>query len=124
MFQEPLTKGGAIPDAYIEAETPNGTRSLFLEVDLGTETLGIWRKKIENYLAFAKSGAFDREFHQPQFRVLVLAESERRIAHIRVAVSKITDKVFWFSRFAQIRREGFWATVWLRPTGDQLHSLL
>lgn len=113
-----------IPDAYVELETMQGIRSCFVEVDLGTEPQRIWTQKTTRYLHLALSGEFTRIFHQPQFRVLVIANSLRRLDSIRQTVSKSTDKMFWFSTFEMIQREGFWSTVWFRPTGDLRQSLL
>ena len=113
-----------IPDGLLVAKVPDGFRAMFLEVDLGTETHRVWRKKTESYLRFARSGEFERRFHFSQFRVLVVARSQVRTANIRSTISKLSDKISWFSTFEQIHRDGFWAPVWLRPTGEQVHSLL
>jgi hypothetical protein len=56
--------------------------------------------------------------------VLVIAPSERRAESIRKTVSKQTQKIFWFTTLEQIKREGFWSAVWLRPEGGQKLSLL
>jgi hypothetical protein len=124
-FTEPLTEANRlIPDGYFELQTPGGIRSAFLEVDLGSETLKIWEQKIRSYLQIAVSGEFTRLFRQPQFRVLVVANSERRQRSIRAAITKQTDKIFWLSDLETINRAGFWSAVWLRPKGGQMLSLL
>jgi hypothetical protein len=70
------------------------------------------------------SGKFPELLHQSKFRVLVIATTERRLRHIRGAIAKETDKIFWLSTFEQIKQRGFWSAVWLRPTGDQPLPLL
>jgi hypothetical protein len=75
-------------------------------------------------LQLAVSGEFPKRFRHPQFRVLVIANTERRLANIRSTVAKSTDKIFWFTTFESLNREGFWSPVWLRPAGDQRHSLI
>jgi hypothetical protein len=112
------------PDAYFELDAGPNARAMFLEVDLGTEALKEWQKKTASYLQLALSGEFLKRFRQPQFRVLVVANSEKRIANIRATIAKSTDKIFWFTTFNNIHRDGLWLPVWLRPTGDQRHSLL
>lgn len=112
------------PDAYFELETGPATRAMFLEVDRGTEALSVWRQKTNYYLHLAVSGEFQNRFHQPQFRALVVASSERRLLNIRATVLKSTDKIFWFTTSDDINRDGFWSPIWLRPTGDQRQSLL
>jgi hypothetical protein len=124
-FPEPLTKAiPLIPDGYFEFETPLGVRAAFLEVDCGTETLRVWAKKTNLYLQLAISGTFKKLFQQEQFRVLVVVSSERRLQTIRKTIATQTQKIFWLSTHEQIKREGFWSPVWLRPTGDQKLSLL
>lgn len=124
-FSEPLTKViSLIPDGYFEFETLLGVRAAFLEVDCGTETLKVWAKKTSLYLQLAISGTFKKLFQQEQFRVLIVAFSERRLQSIRKTIAKQTQKIFWLSTLEQINREGFWLPVWLRATGDLKLPLL
>lgn len=113
-----------IPDGYFELVTPSRTVCCFLEVDLGGETSSVWKSKIESYLNFAAIGEFEHQFQQPQFRVLIVTISDRRRDAIRTLSAKYTEKLFWFSTFIAINRDGFWSPVWMRPTGDQAQSLL
>jgi hypothetical protein len=124
-FAEPLTKSiPLIPDGYFEIETPLGVKPAFLEVDCGTETLKVWTKKTSLYLRLAIEGAFKKLFEHEQFRVLVVAPSERRLSSIRKTIAKQTHKIFWLTSLEQINREGFWSASWLRPEGDTRLSLL
>lgn len=111
------------PDGYCETASGQAVRAMFLEVDLGTEALSVWKQKTASYLQLAVSGEFIQRFRQPQFRVLVAVNSERRLANIRGIISKSTDKIFWLATLDSIRRDGLWSPVWLRPTGDQRLSL-
>lgn len=118
-FPEPLGRGIPLtPDGYFEVGTPEGVISSFLEVDLGTEGLAVWKKKIANYLQYATSGLFQEQFGQKQFRVLVIANSEHRLEAIRKVVRGITQKIFWFATLTAIRENGFWNAVWTRPADD------
>jgi hypothetical protein len=112
------------PDGYFELALSDSIRAMFLEVDLGTEALKVWQQKTASYLQLAVSGEFTQRFGQPQFRVLVVAGSEKRLANIRATVAKSTNKIFWLTTFDIIHRDGFWSPVWLRPTGGQRLSLL
>src|SRR5207302_2809480 len=109
-FSEPLTPGiRLIPDAYLELKTLTGISAAFLEMDLGTESRTVWKGKVENYLLYALSGQFEKEFRQDRFRVLVVAHSERRLRSIREAVAESTDKIFWFASLESIHRDGLFA---------------
>lgn len=124
-FHEPVLPGlRLIPDGYAEWQTPLGVLGAFIEVDLGHEGLTIWKEKVRNYLQLALSGECERRFSLDHFRVLVIAPSERRLRSIRTAVVAATQKIFWFASQETIRAEGFFASVWLRPTGDELKPLL
>jgi hypothetical protein len=113
-----------IPDAYIELETAAGVRAWFVEVDCGTETSRVWKKKAERYLAYAMTGAFTQSTGVSQFGVLVLAPSARRIRNIRSTVATVTSKLFWFAPFDVLTPQTFWSATWLRPVGDDQHSLV
>jgi hypothetical protein len=124
-FREPLTQAlPLIPDGYFELVVDGMTRPMFVEADLGTEALGVWQKKVQMYLQLALSGEFTKLFRQPQFRVLIVANTEKRLQHIRATVAKQTDKIFWLSTFEQIHERGFWSLIWLRPTGESGFSLI
>jgi protein involved in plasmid replication-relaxation len=112
------------PDGYFELVFGENLRAMFLEVDLATEALSVWKQKIAYYLQLAVTGEFQKRFRHAQFRVLVVANSDRRIAGLRATVAECTDKIFWFTTFEIINRDGFWSPVWLRPMGDQRHSLI
>ncbi len=124
-FHEPLLPGlRLIPDGYAEWQTPSGVVGAFLEIDLGHEGLTIWKEKVRNYLQLALSRECERRFSQHRFRVLVIAPSERRLRSIRTAVVSATQKLFWFASLEAIRADGFFAPVWLRPTGEERKPLL
>jgi hypothetical protein len=116
-FHEPLAAGlSLIPDGYVEFLTPEGVVGSFIEVDLGQEPLSIWKDKAKNYLQLALSGEYERQFRQPRFRVLALANSDRRLRSIRTAVRTITEKIFWFATLDAVDK--FFGPVWLRPVGE------
>ena len=118
-FHEPfVAELSLVPDGYVEFATPSCIDASFLEVDLGHEGLTVWKEKTRHYLQLALSGKFERQFKQSRFRVLVLANSERRLQSIRAAVAGVTEKIFWFATFNAVHGERFFGPVWLRPVGD------
>jgi hypothetical protein len=122
-FNEPIVSGlPLIPDGYVEFATPGGVSACFLEVDLGHESQTIWKRKAENYLELARSENFRKRFGQERFRVLVLANSERRLYSIRQTVAKITQKIFRFATLDAAGRE-FFGPIWLRPLDSQPTNL-
>jgi hypothetical protein len=123
-FTEPVIQDSRlIPDGYVEFSTPAGIDAAFIEVDLGHENLTIWKEKAKRYLQFAISGEFTRRFSQPRFRVLVLANSVRRMHSIRGAIAQMTEKIFWFAALEDARGDTFFGPVWLRPVGNSQQPL-
>jgi len=123
-FDQSLSKTIAlVPDGYCELELAATINPNFLEIDLGTEALAVWQRKTQLYLQFAVSGEFSKIFGQPQFRVLVIANSDHRARTIQATVANTTAKIFWFSSFESIHHAGFWSPIWFRPMGGQPRSL-
>jgi hypothetical protein len=123
-FKTPLSREAPIiPDAYTEITSSGGGRGVFVEVDLGTESLSVWDRKVRAYLAFARSGLFPRRFGVPTFGVLIVAASAERVRAIRSVVARHTDRLFWLGDLITTKSEGIWAPILLRPMGDQKHSL-
>ena len=124
-FREQLTPTLPLtPDGYFEVVMDGAIRPMFVEADLGSEALGIWQKKVQAYLQLALSGEFPKLFGEPQFRVLIVATTDKRLNNIRATVAKQTAKIFWLSTFSQIHEHGFWSPVWLRPDGETKLALL
>ena len=111
-----------IPDGYVEFRTPAGIAPCFLEVDLGHESLAVWKEKAQHYLQVALSGDFQKQFGHDRFRVLVLVNSERRMHSIRKTVAMVTQKIFRFATLESVK-DDFFTSVWRRPADNQLTPL-
>jgi hypothetical protein len=123
-FTKPIEPGiSLIPDGYAEMDASGKTLGAFLEVDLGHESHAIWRAKVNAYFQLGMSGNFEKDFGLPQFRVLVVTNSTRRMNSLRVATATMTEKIFWFATLNEAN-ESFWSPVWSRPKGEQRLSLL
>lgn len=123
-FIEPLAPHiRLIPDGYFELSRAGTIFPMFLEVDMATETLATFRGKCEIYLNIAISGQFQKMLGQSQFRVLVVASSEERLENLRRTVRKVTSKIFWFSTFEPIHKQGFFTDIWQRPDSVEKQGL-
>jgi len=124
-FREPLSPSVPLmPDGYAELVQSGVVHPMFVEVDRGTETSRVWRRKVELYLKFALNGDFERIFREKRFRVLVLLHSARRMEGIRRTVAERTEKLLWFSTQDQVVLKGLCGTIWLRPIGTERIPLL
>jgi hypothetical protein len=122
-FQKPLY-GTLIPDGFAEIDHLGKPLAVFLEVDRGSEGLEIWRAKVQAYLAYAASGSFSQQFGHPQFRTLVVTNSQSRVTALRIATAALTEKIFRFTTTERIEQETFWGTIWQKPNGDERLALL
>jgi hypothetical protein len=124
-FNEPIEpKAPLIPDAYLEVLTPTRVLAAFLEIDMGNEGRRVWKSKVDRYLRYAASGAFERQFGHPQFRVLVVTNSEARMRMIRSVIAQVTQKIFWISSLELLRADGLWSSSWFRPKDEEKQTLL
>lgn len=124
-FHQPLSPGRRfIPDAYLVLQTPTETFSAFLEIDLGHERRSVWQEKVRNYLQFAVSREYQKQFREQRFDVLVGTTTERRLASLRTTVLSRTEKIFWFTTLDEIRRDGLLGTIWRRPRGEERKPLI
>jgi hypothetical protein len=112
----PVPSISVIPDAQIESSA----QSFLLEMDLGTEALPVWSRKVTEYLKLAATGAFREIVSHPQFAVLVVTDTEERMHLLRRHIAKQTQKLFWFQTLSNIKRQGFWSAFWLRSEGSAL----
>ena len=123
-FPQPITPDlPLIPDGYVELGSLAGVIAAFLEVDLGNESLRVWHEKTRKYLQLAISGTYRRLSGGEHFRVLVAANSARRVESLRKAVSQQTEKVFRFTTLEEARTQ-FFGPVWKKPTGDRSEFLI
>jgi hypothetical protein len=124
LFDTPLTANThLISDGYFELHSGDAARGVFLEMDMGTETARIWKKKVVEYLLFAVSGGFQEHFRIPQFRVLVITTSAKRLQNLTRVISSITPKLFWLTTLEEFKMSGPWAPIWSRPADSNKHSL-
>jgi hypothetical protein len=124
-FHEPITKSiPLIPDGYVEFATPAGILAAFVEVDLGQERGPVWKDKASNYLRLALSGDFERLFGVNRFRVLVFANSERRLRSLRKTIAAVTQKLFWLTTLHAVHSQSLFSSVWYRPTGEIATALI
>lgn len=87
-----------IPDGYFVLQTPQGKRHFALELDRGTMDWKRFRAKIEGYMVYSESGAYNKRYGTNSLRVLTVTESERRLKNL-AALTKRTGGMsrFWFA---------------------------
>jgi len=113
-----------IPDGIVRFRTPAGEQVGCIEVDLGTESLRVWERKVELYLRLAISGEHSRILGGDRFRVLVLVNSKRRLEGLRAIIARSVGKLFWLTTLSEARQQKVWSHIWTRPRGANEQALL
>lgn len=113
------------PDAFFGIQSGRGKHIFFLEVDMGTETLSRFAEKVIAYKRYWKSHKYTEEYGFNHFRVLTVAESERRLKNLIQATGKAGGRqMFLFTTFAKIQRTSPLGSIWLSPHTNLPTSLL
>lgn len=95
-----------IPDSYFTIETPKGRASFFLEMDMGTMTLGRFQGKIRAYLAYLESKGYQQRYQTRSLRVLTVTTSLARAANLKASTEQIhSERLFWFTHREQVIAE-------------------
>lgn len=122
------------PDGTIVIKTRDGQLVLFfLECETGTNRLktvrhktGVFSGKIETYTAYRKSAAWHKDFPEfklNSFRVLVVSDSEEKIANrLSLARSMKKSDLFQFATIQQLAAASniFIELCWSTPVGQRV----
>ncbi len=124
-----------MPDAAFALER-NGSRSyFFVEVDRGTmpasrskSEQSSFRKKVLAYKAARDAGILCKRYEIPGFRVLVVAESERRLRSLRSAAASCFQRgestLFCFAVTEQLlQADGMLDCIWVTCAGTPVRPL-
>lgn len=103
-----------IPDSYFTLETPRGNTSCFLEMDMGTMTLGRFQMKIRAYHAYVLSGHYQSRYQTRSLRVLTVTNSTTRAENLKKSAEAIgAARLFWFTNKASVdSRTILHAPIW------------
>jgi len=116
------------PDGFFRLTIGGGVVAVFVEIDLGTESIQRrFKHKISTYRTYAKSGQFLSKFGQKRFRIMTVTTSERRIANLGLVAAEFNaSEVFWFTTRDQLLATGDFlsASIWQRPPSKAFEPFL
>lgn len=107
-----------VPDSYFVVELPDrGVSHFFLELDRGTMTTERFKTKIAGYVAYYKSGAYEKRYNAQGFRVLTVVDSDGtgRVENLVAQTETVSGigRRFWFARLSDVISESMLtAPVW------------
>lgn len=87
-----------VPDSYFVLDTPLGRAHFFLEVDRGTEKRTQFQAKIEAYLEYYASGAYETRYGTKSLRIVTVVPSPQRLLQLQDVTEAVSGKRrFWFA---------------------------
>lgn len=120
-----------LPDACFVIEMPEGELHFFLEFDRGAENLKFFKRKMDAYLTYFRSGKCNARYGMDKVRVLTVNEGgqtgvdRRRLVNLRRVTEEMGGRRrFWFSSLAEIvDKEVLSADIW-QVAGDSRVGIL
>jgi hypothetical protein len=115
-----------LPDAYFVVGIPSGELHFFVEYDRGDEPHKVFKKKLDAYWAYFRSGKCRARYGTGRIRVLTVTDGEknssesRRLINLRqLAKEQEEPGRFWFSDLGQVSSRDFLASsFWLHGDSD------
>lgn len=93
-----LEEAPILPDSYFTIVAKQRRHHFFLEVDRGTMPSARFRTKVLAYLAYHRSGGYERRYGTQSLRILTVVPGEKRLTQLRQATETAGgNNRFWFT---------------------------
>ena len=112
------------PDGYFRFRHKSRLYSFFVEVDLSTMSQQRFKNKLNDYIQFAHSGYYQKTFGVPDFRVLIIAPSDKRLKNLKNTAEDVTNKHFRFTTLNKLTIDNGFGPIWLRAGNNSLYPLI
>ena len=103
-----------VPDSYFALSTPYGSTHFLLELDRGTMTTKRFRTKVEAYMAYYRSGGYEKRYGARSLRMLTVTLSQRRLENLKAVTEEAGGtRWFWFGVLSELTPNAvFGESVW------------
>lgn len=105
-------RAAVVPDGYFKLQTSDDTYNFFLEIDKRTVTAESsvssrrdWSRKIKVYLAYYRSGGYERRYGTTDMRLLTVTTGDKRLSNLMEITGRIAgnqESRFWFTTFERV----------------------
>lgn len=121
-----------VPDSFFTILANERRYPFFLELDRGTMTLARFKNKVRAYLAYYKSGAYEKRYGLQSIRMLTIVSTKsqsggvKRLENLKAATEEITkERWFWFAPLAELTAENILKVpVWHQATQQETKALI
>lgn len=115
-----------VPDSYFSLRTPHGRAHFFLELDRGTMTTKRFKTKVAAYIAYQRSGGYERRYGTKSLRVLTVTLSENRLVNLKAATEDVGGtNWFWFAILSNLMPDAVLSSpVWQQAGSNGVKALI
>jgi len=115
-----------VPDSYFTIVANQRRYPLLLELDRGTMTVSRFQTKVLGYIAYYRSGEYERRYGVKSIRVLTVTLSEQRLKNLKKATEAVGGlEWFWFGVLSELTSDVILsAPVWWQATHEERKSLI
>jgi hypothetical protein len=115
-----------IPDAYFLLNLGQKRAHFFLELDQATMSNPRWKTRIRAYLAYVRSGKYQKRYQTTSLRVLTVTTTPKRLANLKATTVRAGGgEMFWFATWEQITSQDiFHGPIWLAGEDTPMRPLI
>ncbi len=115
-----------IPDAYFLLNLGERRAHFFLELDQATMSNPRWKTRIRAYLAYIRSGKYQKRYQTHSLRVLTVTTSEKRLANLKTTTMRAGGgDMFWFATSEEVfSKDIFHSPIWQAGEGTNRRPLI
>lgn len=115
-----------VPDGFFVVIANQRRYPCFVELDRGTMTLGRFKLKVSGYMAYQRTGGYERRYGLSSLRVLTVTTSERRLVNLKEATEQVKGQEwFWFGLLPELNYATVLnAPVWRIATKTERNALI
>ncbi|MBM3315922.1 hypothetical protein FJY71_08845, partial [candidate division WOR-3 bacterium] len=125
-------RAAVVPDGYFTLTDGRYRYHHLLEIDRATTTgqptvtgKRSWQLKVQTYLAYWRSGLYQKRYETTSYRVLTVTTGPTRLENLkRITEAAGGGSVFWFTTFGELARDTVIANpIWRVAGVAALHAL-
>ncbi|MCL5291217.1 MAG: replication-relaxation family protein [Actinobacteria bacterium] len=113
--EHPENRLPVYPDAFFGLQLEDGKSFFFIEVDMATEPLGRFRKKLVAYQQYWKSGQYRERYNYRNFRVLTVTTGPERMNNLLKVADSVGARNMFVFTVAELIPKDILGPIWFKP---------
>lgn len=121
-----------VPDSFFTIIAYERRFPFFVELDRGTMTLARFKDKVRAYLAYYRSGAYEKRYELRSIRLLTVVSTKsqsgggRRLQNLKATTETLTqERWFWFAALSELTTGNILTEpIWYQANGEQARTLI